>query len=139
MAVVVAATDVEEEWRIYMKIAIPVDMKDLNSDVCVSFGRAPYFLIYDTDTKESAFIVNTAASSSGGAGIKAAQNIVDNKANILLTPRCGENAANVLIAADIDIFKTTTASARDNIKSFIEGKLFPLDEVHEGFHGHGGN
>ena len=121
-----------------MKIAIPVDMKDLNSDVCVSFGRAPYFLIYDTDTKESAFIVNTAASSSGGAGIKAAQNIVDNKANVLLTPRCGENAANVLIAADISLFKTIDATVKDNIDSFIEGKLSMLNEIHEGFHGYGG-
>ena len=122
-----------------MKIAIPVDEKSLESKVCISFGRTPYFLIYNTDTKEDEFIDNLAASSSGGAGIKAAQLIVDNKVNAMLTPRCGENAANVLIAADIDIFKTTTASARDNIKSFIEGKLFPLDEVHEGFHGHGGN
>ena len=34
-----------------MKIAIPVDEKSLESNVCVSFGRAPYFLIYDTESK----------------------------------------------------------------------------------------
>jgi len=39
-----------------MKIAIPVDEKSLESNVCVSFGRAPYFLIYDTETKESIFL-----------------------------------------------------------------------------------
>ena len=27
-----------------MKIAIPVDEKTLESNVCVSFGRTPYFL-----------------------------------------------------------------------------------------------
>lgn len=37
-----------------MKIAIPVDEKNLETNVCVSLGRAPYFLIYDTETKESA-------------------------------------------------------------------------------------
>lgn len=31
-----------------MKIAIPVD-EDKNM-VCVTFGRAPYFMIYDTET-----------------------------------------------------------------------------------------
>jgi len=62
-----------------MKIAIPVDEKSLESNVCVSFGRAPYFLIYDTETKESIFLDNGAAASTGGAGIKAAQTIVDNK------------------------------------------------------------
>lgn len=41
-----------------MKIAIPVDEKTLESNVCVSFGRTPYFLIYDVETKESIFIDN---------------------------------------------------------------------------------
>ena len=115
-----------------MKIAIPVDEKSLDSNVCVSFGRTPYFLIYDVDTKESVFLDNSAAASTGGAGIKAAQTIVDNKANVLLTPRCGENAAEVLKSADIEIFKTTSASVKDNIDAFIDGKLSLLDEIHAG-------
>lgn len=122
-----------------MKIAIPVDEKDMGANVCVSLGRTPYFLIYDTETKESTFLDNSAAASAGGAGIKAAQTIVDNKAKALLTPRCGENAGDVLKAADIKIFKTTTAPAKDNIDAFIDGKLSLLDEIHAGFHGHGGN
>ncbi|MDD2217406.1 MAG: NifB/NifX family molybdenum-iron cluster-binding protein [Eubacteriales bacterium] len=121
-----------------MKIAIPVDEGILESNVCISFGRTPYFLIYDTETKESVFIDNSAAASTGGAGIKAAQAIVDNKADALLTPRCGENAADVLKAAEIKIFKTTSESIKDNIDAFIEGKLSLLNEIHPGFHGHGG-
>ncbi len=122
-----------------MKIAIPVDEKTLESNVCVSFGRTPYFLIHDTETKESVFIDNSAAASTGGAGIKVAQMIVDNKVNVLLTPRCGENAADVLKSADIKIFRTISASAKDNIDNFIDGKLSLLDEIHAGFHGHGDN
>ena len=82
-----------------MKIAIPVDEENIETNVCVSFGRTPYFLIFDTKTKESTFLDNSAAASTGGAGIKAAQMIVDHKVNALLAPRCGENAANVLKAA----------------------------------------
>jgi predicted Fe-Mo cluster-binding NifX family protein len=121
-----------------MKIAIPVDEKSLSSNVCISFGRTPYFLIYDTETKESVFLDNSAAASTGGAGIKAAQIIVDNKVEALLTPQCGENAANVLKSAEIEIYKTTTASAIENIDTFVAGKLPLLDEIHAGFHGHGG-
>ena len=121
-----------------MKIAIPVDEKTLGSNVCVSFGRTPYFLIYDTETKESIFIENSAAASTGGAGIKAAQTIVDNEANALLTPRCGQNAADVIKSADIKMFKTISASVKDNIDAFTNGKLPLLDETHAGFHGHGG-
>lgn len=123
----------------YMKIVLPVDEKDMATNVCVSFGRAPYFLVYDTETKESVFIDNSAAASTGGAGIKAAQTIVDSKADALLTPRCGENAANVLKAADIKIYKTANAPTKENIEAFIAGKLSLLNEIHAGFHGHGGN
>jgi hypothetical protein len=72
--------------RIIMKTTIPVDEKSLSSNVCVSFGRTPYFLIYDTDTQKSVSLDNSAAASTGGAGIKAAQMISDNKVNILLIP-----------------------------------------------------
>ncbi|WP_349948374.1 hypothetical protein ABFV83_08045 [Lacrimispora sp. BS-2] len=56
----------------------------------------------------------------------------------MLTPRCGENAVDVFNAADIKIFKTTNAPAKENIDAFIAGKLSLLDEIHAGFHSHGG-
>lgn len=122
-----------------MKIAIPVDERNVETNVCVSFGRTPYFLIYDDETKEYTFLDNSAAAATGGAGIKAAQTIVDSKASILLTVRCGENAANLLKAANVKIFKTSSTSAKENIDDFSAGKLHLLDEIHAGFHGHGGN
>ena len=121
-----------------MKIAIPVDDKTMESTVCISFGRTPYFLIYDTETKESIFLDNSAVASQGGAGIKAAQTVVDSKAGAILTPRCGENAAEVFHAAKIKIYKTINDSIKDNITAFEEGRLSLLEEIHAGFHGHGG-
>ncbi|NLT15117.1 MAG: dinitrogenase iron-molybdenum cofactor biosynthesis protein [Clostridiales bacterium] len=121
-----------------MRIAIPADENAASTDVCISFGRTPYFMIFDTDTKETTFLENTAAASEGGAGIKAAQIIVDSKATVLLTPRCGENAAEVLKAADIKIYKTITGSAMDNMEAFLNGKLSLLGEIHPGMHHHGG-
>lgn len=120
-----------------MKIAIPVDEKNIGTNVCVSFARAPYFFIYDMESKEGSFFDNGAAASTGGAGVKAAQIIVDHKVDALLVPRCGENAAEVLRAAEIKLFKTTTLWAKDNIDAFKAGKLPALDEIHAGFHGHG--
>ncbi|HHU91420.1 MAG TPA: dinitrogenase iron-molybdenum cofactor biosynthesis protein [Clostridiaceae bacterium] len=119
-----------------MRIAIPSDEKNIDSSICVSFGRTPYFLIYDTDTKIREFIDNSTAASSGGAGIKAAQILVDEKTDALITPRCGENAADVLKSADIKIYKSISSSIKDNIDAFVSGKLCLLDEIHPGFHGH---
>lgn len=121
-----------------MRIALPVDESNEETKICISFGRAPYFLIYDTEKKEKEYMENKAASSPGGAGIKAAQFLVDQKADVLLTPRCGENAAEVLKEAGVKLYKTKDTSVDKEINLYLEGKSEILDEVHAGFH-HGSN
>lgn len=120
-----------------MKLAIPANEKDINSEVCMSFGRAPFYLFYDTENDQAEFIINEAANAPGGAGIKAAQTIVDKKADVLLTPRCGENAAQVIVAAGIKMYKTNAGSLKENIEAFKNNSLNPLGETHPGFHNKG--
>lgn len=120
-----------------MKIAIPVDGQSLESNASQNFGRAAYFLIYDTETKKANFINNTAAASQGGAGIKAAQIIIDNKISVLLAPRLGENAAEVFKGANIKLYQTKVGTAQENIDAFTAKELPLLEEIHAGFH-HGG-
>lgn len=120
-----------------MKIAIPVDEQNLKSGVCPSFGRAPYFLIYQTDTKERYYLDNSAVASQGGAGIKAAQVIADQGVTALLTPRCGENAEEVLRQSEILIYKTIPGTVQQNVDAFVAEQLTLLSEFHPGFHGHG--
>ena len=120
-----------------MRIAIPVE--DNETEICPSFGRTSMILIYDTETTEKKLIDNSAIAAQGGAGIKAAQVIVDEKAEALLTPRCGENAAQVLKAANIQLYKTEGASVDEAIQAFQENRLEELTDIHPGFHGHGGN
>jgi predicted Fe-Mo cluster-binding NifX family protein len=122
-----------------MKIAIPADEKVLASDVCMSFGRAPYFYIYETLTKMGDFIKNEAANSPGGAGVKAAQIVADSHADVLITPRCGENAAEVFKATKLEIYKSKPGSIQENINAFMDKKLVILDQFHAGFHGVAGN
>ena len=122
-----------------MRIAIPVDKNDKKAKVFTTLGRAPYFLIYDIESKESSLIENKAKESKGGAGIVAAQTIVDNKVEALLTPQCGENAAEVIKAAYIRIYKTEGDDLEENIEKFTNDKLSLLDEIHSGFLGHKGD
>lgn len=114
-----------------MKIAIPLD--DDKENVCVSFGRAPYFLFAEGEKIE--ILENPAADAEGGAGIKAAQFLVDQGAKILITVRCGQNAADVFQAADMKIYSAAGASAKDNLSAFADGKLAELTHFHAGFHG----
>lgn len=121
-----------------MKIAIPVDKQDLEAKVASSFGRATYFLIYDQETKVTTYVENSALANPGGAGIKAAQIVVDNQVDALLTPQCGQNAAVLLNSAEIKLFKTLPVSIKDNLLAFFADELEVLTEIHAGFHGHGG-
>lgn len=115
-----------------MKIAIPV-LED-KATVCASFGRAPFFALVDTDTDTTEFLENSAANSPGGAGIKASQILVDQGIKSVLTPRCGENAAQVLNKAGITLYKTQGESLSENIASFKAGNLSILSDIHPGFH-----
>ncbi len=121
-----------------MKLIIPVESKSLKAPVCPSFGRTPLFVLFDTENKSHEFLDNGAAASQGGAGIKAAQMLVDSGATALITYRCGENAAEVLNAANIKMYKAEDGSVEENIAKYKEEKLSLLLEIHPGFHNHGG-
>lgn len=119
-----------------MRIAIPAENKTINSNVCQSFGRAPYFVLYNTITKESEILDNSAVASQGGAGIRAAQVVADNGTQALITPRCGENAEKILTSAEVLIYKSISGTVKQNIDELLSEKLNLLNEFHEGFHGH---
>ncbi len=119
-----------------MTIAIPVDENNSETNVCVSFGRAPYFMLCDLESSTTDFVVNSAADAQGGAGLKAAQIVADSGASVLLTPRCGQNAAEVLNAAQVKIYKTDGSGAAENLAAYKEGKLALMTQFHAGFHGH---
>jgi predicted Fe-Mo cluster-binding NifX family protein len=96
-------------------------------------GRAPFFMFTTAKRATSVLSTTDAASSQGGAGIKAAQSLVDSKAGALLTPRCGDNAAEVLKAAGVGLYKTRDGSAADNIRAFLAGELQLLTDSHPAF------
>lgn len=116
-----------------MIAAIPLN--DDRKTVCQSFGRAPYYMYFNADAGTTEIEENPAAESESGAGLKAAQFIADSGAKALITPRCGENAAKVLQAAEIAIYKSEGDDAEAQLKAFADGKLSLLENFHAGFHG----
>lgn len=77
-----------------MKIAIPLD--ENRQDVCIVLARAPYFLFREDGM--DTVLENPAAQAQSGAGIQAAQFLVDQRADVLITVRCGQNAAQVFLS-----------------------------------------
>lgn len=119
-----------------MRIGIPAETQDVNGSVSSNFGRTQYYFIYDDTNENFEFISNIASNSLGGAGVKAAQVVVDNKADAVIAPQMGENAAAVLKAAQIVIYKCEEGSLMENIKLLKDGQLTLLSDIHQGYHGH---
>lgn len=115
-----------------MKIAIPAEGQTIDSVVGPSFGRTYYFVVVDSETLEFEVIDNQAASSQGGAGIKAAQSMVDIGADVVITFHCGQNAADVLKAADIKILKAVPGTVAETVRKYGAGELAELMEIHAG-------
>lgn len=114
-----------------MKIAIPLD--ENRQDISIVLARTPYFLMSEDGREE--ILKNPAADANGGAGTQAAQFLADQEIDVLITVRCGQNAAAVLEEADVKIFKSVHKTAKENLDAFHEGKLQELTEFHGGFHG----
>lgn len=114
-----------------LKIAIPLD--ENKRDVCIVLARAPYFLFRENG--KDTIVENPAALSQGGAGIQAAQFLVDQGVHVLITVRCGQNAADVFRAADMKIYHSVNQAAEDDLSALEEGKLEELTKFHGGYHG----
>ena len=104
-----------------MIIAVPAENQSLDSAICQSFGRAPFFCIYDTESESSRFIDNSAKEASGGAGIEAAQLLVDQNVDALITYRIGENAPHP--QGGTPLLKAVNLSIADNVANFLEASL----------------
>lgn len=118
-----------------MKMIISVEENNTNAQVADVFGRARFFAVVSSKDSTVAFFENLGAKSPNGAGIKAAQQVVDLKAKIVILPRIGKNGSDLLEAAGILLYKKIDGTVKENIDAFYSSNLKLLDEVFSGFHG----
>lgn len=123
-----------KEKRTYMIIALPVQSQEIPLKLNSTLGRSPWFYLYNTSTKTGEFITNTAAQLSGGAGIKAAQLLLDHNIDVLITPRSGTNALDVFKEANVKVYESASTDVLENIVLFDENKLNSILEGQPGFH-----
>lgn len=107
-----------------MKVCIPSKGPEPEDPVDERFGRAPYFLIYDTESGKTESHKNPAAEAMGGVGPRAAQFLLDHNVNILVTARAGGNALGALKAGGITILLYEEGgTVRDAIAAYASGRL----------------
>ena len=108
-----------------MLIGITISEKNENSKVDSRFGRTPYFLIYNDETGEKKIIDNTQnLNAPQGAGIQAAQNILKEKIEALLTGNVGPKAYQLLADSKVKIFTGAAGlTVEEAVNAFKQGKL----------------
>ncbi len=110
-----------------MKIAFTTSGDDLQAALDSRFGRAPKFLLYDTESEN--FTVHDNAqnlNAAQGAGIQSAETIARLGAKVLVTGHCGPKAFRVLSAAGISVYSSDTPTVAEALQQFKAGKLFPI-------------
>ena len=106
-----------------MKIAISSMGRDLSSMLDVRFGRCSYFIIYDTEGGQVKVIENSGQMSSGGAGTAAAQLILDEDVEAVITGSMGPNAFSLFKNSDIKVYRSGSIEMEKAVELFKEGKL----------------
>ncbi|MFO7736122.1 MAG: NifB/NifX family molybdenum-iron cluster-binding protein [bacterium] len=110
-----------------MKVAVTTTGKNLDAPFEYRFGRAPGFIIYDTDEKSFEIIDNSMnLKAAQGAGIQAAKDIVKSGATALITGHCGPKAFQILSQKGVQIYNAKVENVAEAVEFFVEGKLTPL-------------
>jgi predicted Fe-Mo cluster-binding NifX family protein len=105
------------------KICVTAQGPTLEAPVDDRFGRCANFIFVDPDTLKFETFPNPGAMVSGGAGIQAAQFIVDHKATIVLTGHVGPNAYSALNAGGVEVFVGVSGTVQNAINQFQSNQL----------------
>jgi len=106
-----------------MKICVSSSGTNLESQIDPRFGRCPYFIIVDDDTMKFEALPNSSISATHGAGIGAAQIVVNKDIKVVITGNIGPNAYQVLSDTGIKIITGISGRVKNAIEKFKSGDL----------------
>jgi len=114
-----------------MKIAVTSTEEKTDALTDKRFGRASCFFFIESDGEPGYFRPNTQnRQAEQGAGIQAAQTVLKEDAEILLTGHCGPKAWRVLNAAGIKVYTIQDEkTVEEALQLFTENKLPLLDSA----------
>lgn len=112
-----------------MKIVVSANGMDLDAQASPVFGRCPAYIFLDVEAADEghplAFeaVENSALGAAGGAGIQAAQFVVERGAKAVISGNVGPNAFGVLQAANVPVYTFGGGTVRQAVEAYKAGKL----------------
>ena len=122
-----------------MKIAISAKGKITDDLIDMRFGRCEHFQIHDTELKVVKVLENKGESASGGAGIVAANKLIDENVDVIITGNLGPNAFKIIDVSDIKSYKcdSDTTSIKEALEKYNNNELEEIKiagAAHHGIH-----
>ena len=106
-----------------MKICVSASSNSLDANVDSRFGRCPYFVIIDSETMEFDLVPNDSTNAAHGAGIQAAQTVVNKGVKVVITGNVGPNAFQVLSTTGIKVLTGVSGTIKEAVEKYKNGKL----------------
>ena len=119
-----------------MKITVSATEGSLNADIDMRFGRCPYYIIFEIEEnkiKGHEILKNIADQEMRGAGITAAQIVVNKETNIVITGNVGPKSFSVLSASGIKIISGVNGNVKDAVEKYLRGELKESKKSMPGF------
>ncbi len=102
-----------------MRIAVPVSAPSKEALMDEKFGRAQWFLIYDSQSGRYEVVENPGFEASSGAGPAAVQTLRNHSVDVLLAENIGPKAKDLLAVAGIKAYEDYSGRGEDAIREFL--------------------
>ena len=109
-----------------MKIAISSAGKTSEDLLDTVFGRCDYFQIHDTESGDIKVIENKGKIASGGAGIAASNQLVDEGVDVIITGNLGPNGFEIIEKAEVQAYKCGNIIINSVLLKYNNGELEQL-------------
>jgi predicted Fe-Mo cluster-binding NifX family protein len=108
-----------------MKVLLATERKTLESKIAKRFGEAPYYVIYNSDTKEIEARVNPGHDENHSGLI----DLVNEGVLYYIVGNTGPNAFDVLNNRNAELYLARGAVAKDALDAFLNKKLERLTKA----------
>jgi predicted Fe-Mo cluster-binding NifX family protein len=112
-----------------MKIAVSVTAPKPGAAFESRFGRAAAFVIVDTDTGERQAVANPAAQLGSGAGIRAAEFVVRQGVESIISGAFGPKAYDVLHTSHVRLYQAASGTVDDLVARLMKGDLDAVEDA----------
>jgi predicted Fe-Mo cluster-binding NifX family protein len=111
-----------------MKIAIAATEDDADSRIHQTFGKSPYFIVYDSTTGALTSIRNPVQTSEASTGVEVARILVDRRIDKVVGGMFGERVQRVFLGAGIQMEAAGDKTVNEYVSSLsnpVAGKKSP--------------